>query len=273
MTKAISIQTLKPTSQVVQTPGVVILISHDRKGYIILNDKQFLFKDSNIFMVGYNEQFELRFNSIAQPLTKISLAPSFFSMEVLQAIDIPDEHARKLLYLLAFDSSSHEHAMFNVPKDSFVFGLLRHLSVIANDESVLSQRETISGILMMLMELIKLPHKIKSSGTQRGEIDVVQICQYIESNYRSVSLHELSNVFRYSPNYLSQVLKKTTNHGFSTLVYLVRINNACRLMRNSSRATINEIANKVGYSNINSFYRHFRRFTGMSPRSWHHFNE
>lgn len=136
-------------------------------------------------------------------------------------------------------------------------------------EDVLTQQQLKVQMISFLLELLNYQHQIYSSAVKRGELNPRQICQYIENNYADTSLGDLAKAFGYSPNYISSVLKNTTNYRFTALINIVRINKACQLMASSPKATIGEIAHKVGYSNMNSFYRYFRKFTGTYPKKWH----
>ena len=65
-------------------------------------------------------------------------------------------------------------------------------------------------------------------------------------------------------NYLSGLFKKQLGMNFSVYVEQVRIRHAEELLLETA-ATIDDIAQQVGYTNSDSFRRAFRRVRGVSP--------
>jgi len=92
------------------------------------------------------------------------------------------------------------------------------------------------------------------------------ILQYIEDNYSNseLCLFDVSSKFNFSEKYLSQYFKGQTGENFTAYVEKIRMKHAGELLSNST-ISINDIASKVGYSNINTFYKAFKRFYGVSP--------
>lgn len=91
-------------------------------------------------------------------------------------------------------------------------------------------------------------------------------CAYIEDNFSNYELALNSLAFRLgiTGNYLSGLFKKQLGMNFSVYVEQVRIRHAEELLLETA-ATIDEIAQQVGYTNSDSFRRAFRRVRGVSP--------
>lgn len=95
------------------------------------------------------------------------------------------------------------------------------------------------------------------------------MCAYIEAHYAQydLSLNSLSVRFGITGNYLSSLFKKQKGVNFSAYLEEVRIGHAETMLR-SHEGTIDEIAQKTGYTNADSFRRAFRRVRGVSPSQW-----
>ncbi len=93
-----------------------------------------------------------------------------------------------------------------------------------------------------------------------------EILEYINDNYgKPIELEECARLFHISPNYISRMFKKHTNVSFITYINELRIKRALELLKDTD-LPIKEIAHKVGYNNLNYFYKNFKICTGTTPK-------
>lgn len=89
--------------------------------------------------------------------------------------------------------------------------------------------------------------------------------EIINSHYmEDISLEYLSEKLNLSTTYLSVYIKDKTGINFSEHLQKIRMRKACELLA-TTNWTINEISVRVGYQNITSFNRIFKKTTGISP--------
>jgi AraC-like DNA-binding protein len=81
---------------------------------------------------------------------------------------------------------------------------------------------------------------------------------------QELGLSLVASEFNISEGYLSYLFKEETGQNFTDLVEHVRMDEACKLLQ-KTKLNINEIYMKVGYSNVQSFRRAFKRIKGVSP--------
>ena len=93
---------------------------------------------------------------------------------------------------------------------------------------------------------------------------MVEIMNYIQSNYLSVTLEGLSDKFYLSKPYLSKYIKEKSGMTFGELVKNVRLKKAKTLLKTSSM-TVESIALSVGYQNVEHFNRLFKKAFNMTP--------
>ncbi|MBR1742675.1 MAG: AraC family transcriptional regulator [Lachnospiraceae bacterium] len=97
--------------------------------------------------------------------------------------------------------------------------------------------------------------------------DFSLILQYIQHNYKTVTLASLADFFHYSQPHLCTLIKKHTNHTFSSLIKDLRLSNAVKYLTETD-LKIGEIADAVGYNSADHFSRIFRNSYHMSPSDY-----
>jgi two-component system response regulator YesN len=91
------------------------------------------------------------------------------------------------------------------------------------------------------------------------------VYDYLENNYdKDITLDVVADKLNISRSYLSSYFKEKTGTNFVDYVNSVRIDKAKKLLLNPD-IRIQDAAQFVGYQNINSFNRMFKKFTGFTP--------
>lgn len=88
------------------------------------------------------------------------------------------------------------------------------------------------------------------------------IYQYYEQ--RDLDLTQVAEAIGCNPSYLSRIMKQELGISFKDFLTMLRIGRAIQLMRNPD-LSINQIAEKVGYSNQHYFSAAFKNCQGVSP--------
>ena len=90
----------------------------------------------------------------------------------------------------------------------------------------------------------------------------------IEENYsRKITLNDLAEVCRMSPNYFSGLFSQEMKMTFVEYVTNKRMDQAKRLLRESDQSSA-QIAAAVGYKDAHYFSFVFKKTMGSSPRDW-----
>ncbi|WP_432663485.1 response regulator [Wukongibacter baidiensis] len=92
------------------------------------------------------------------------------------------------------------------------------------------------------------------------------ILEYINGNYtKDMELNKCAGEFHTSPNHISRMFKKYLGKNFIAYLNELRIKKAKELL-NDTELSIKEVADKVGYNNLNYFYKNFKKLTGVTPK-------
>lgn len=91
------------------------------------------------------------------------------------------------------------------------------------------------------------------------------IIYYISHNYQmNLKLESIAPLFGYNSSYLGKLFTQKLGCNFNSYLDDVRIKEASKLLTDTD-FKVYEIANKVGYNNVDYFHQKFRKKTGMSP--------
>ncbi|MGN0514619.1 MAG: response regulator [Lachnospiraceae bacterium] len=104
------------------------------------------------------------------------------------------------------------------------------------------------------------------SPTRDSVIDGILL--YIQHNYQdNLKLGTIAEVFGYNSSYLGKVFTKITGKSFNSYVDEVRIENSKKLLLEQN-PKVYEIAQRVGYANVDYFHKKFKKYVGMSPAEY-----
>ncbi|GAA6412015.1 response regulator [Blautia coccoides] len=105
-------------------------------------------------------------------------------------------------------------------------------------------------------------------GTQSRESVMDGILDYIAHNYQeNLKLNTIAELFGYNSSYLGKLLTKSIGKSFNSYLDEVRIENSKKLLRDETYK-VYEIAQLVGYTNVDYFHKKFRKYVGMSPAEY-----
>jgi len=143
--------------------------------------------------------------------------------------------------------------------------ILPHLFQALKDEEMLEDLS--SQVILLLESYITQVEALRESRSQRMLIQEVK--QFIEEHYANaqMSLEWLSEKFGINGKYLSKLFKDEFGLKFVDFLIELRMNEAKRLL-SETELSVQEIAEKVGYSSPISFSRSFKKVAGVPPADY-----
>lgn len=101
---------------------------------------------------------------------------------------------------------------------------------------------------------------------QANVIDKVK--EYVEEALnQNITLKEISNILHFNCSYLGQKFKYHVNMTFNEYLLQQRMEKAKSLLEHTDMK-VYEIANKVGYTEMDWFYKKFKSYTGVSANEY-----
>lgn len=201
------------------------------------------------------------------------------SEQLFYAIDVGNSEAMKSLVRCTGQSMVSKNFTERQIKRKFVEILTAILSKGIKQSTELQSRskeyyDFLTGIytartLEALYEntdffLQQMMNQLGDSGKHR---EVKIMLDLIHRNFSdNLKLETLSGVFNYNSAYLGKLFKNVTGEYFNTYLDKVRIEKAKKLLAEGYK--VYQVAEKVGYTNVDYFHSKFRKYVGTSPTAY-----
>ncbi len=140
------------------------------------------------------------------------------------------------------------------------------LFLIKSIENQTEQVGVTDSIKLIINSFEEISNKNKF---EQNDVFIIKISNYINENFTNpeLSLAKISDEFKVSESYLSIFYKQKTGENISTFIEKLRMDEAKRLLINTS-INVAEIAEKCGYYNSNTFYKAFKRTFGVTTKTF-----
>ena len=127
----------------------------------------------------------------------------------------------------------------------------------------------------LLKHLNNAKHEVLSSFiSEKGYTDnegqrMSAVFQYTMTHFREkISLEEISREAAMTTNAFCKYFKKRTRKTYITFLNELRIEEACKLLREQTEMSIAEIAEHSGFQDISNFNRKFKQLKQTTPREY-----
>lgn len=125
--------------------------------------------------------------------------------------------------------------------------------------------EKAKEIINDILAAKRAPAGLLSEGI-KGKIEKVKY--FVERNcFKKVCLEDAAHAVCLSPKYLSRIFEENTGMRFTEYRLKVKIDQAMALLKKSGY-NVDQIADKLGYKNTESFIRQFKKSTGVTPTEY-----
>lgn len=159
------------------------------------------------------------------------------------------------LYLQVKEKMTHRYNAVSIPFDS-------------NQDSIalINQQNYLYEITDYFAE--QFEEVMNSIGNSSRDSVLDDILYYIEHNYHTnIKLESIAALFGYNSSYLGKIFNKSVGESFNSYVDQVRIKHAIELLV-ENKHKVYEIAEMVGYKNVDYFHKKFKKYVGESPAEY-----
>jgi len=180
---------------------------------------------------------------------------------------------------LAIDCATLMSVFHNRPSNFVhVFRMLSHIEQIEKLMQILLEElesgqkyrdDMIVSVLKQIMILIyRFGDQNFVTTKQNIHPEMYEVQRFIEQHCtEQILLHELSKKYYISPCYLSRSFKGLTGYSPKEYLLLNRVSKAKELLL-TTNLSVQEVAYKSGFMDINNFIRYFKSHAGVSPNKY-----
>lgn len=154
------------------------------------------------------------------------------------------------------------------------------------DEVSVTSKRTLESRLLDIEQLLECEHVLQMKVRMKEKLK--QVCEWIQAEkrdhhrylIRDVQLHiqehlydpnlnvsVIGDAFRMTPSYISRLYKEHTGETLLDTINRLRLAEAKGLLL-ERKLTVNEVAGRVGYADVSTFVRTFKKFEGMTPGAY-----
>lgn len=234
--------------------GKILLLEQNDVCFIdcdVVRSKEYLSENDIVISIHFSHSF-LTTNVLNRLVNR-----SFFSNFIMSALS---------------NNNKHDNYIFlRAGGNKKIRSLFLQLITECYNKNIFTNEIISSYLSLIMIELILLyrnnvsQHIINISREERD--DILDIIGYIDVNFITCSLKDLSREFGYSEKYISQLIRNKTGMGFKEIQTMRRLNHAAHLLETSD-APIRTIAENSGIANENYFYKKFYLQYGKTPKEY-----
>ncbi|MCR5153313.1 MAG: response regulator [Lachnospiraceae bacterium] len=205
------------------------------------------------------DEYSREFTDLLQTFNRRKVAESLYSLEeYLYHVDADISQVKLFMtdvYLQVKDTISRKFTSTEL-----------HFDSNSNIIEYINHRNYLYEIIIYFSNSFE---KIMNSigGSSRDSV-MDDILYYIDHNYHSnIKLEMIASLFGYNSSYLGKVFNRTVGESFNSYVDKIRVNHAIELL-SLNKLKVYEIAERVGYRNVDYFHKKFKKYTGDSPAEY-----
>ncbi len=157
------------------------------------------------------------------------------------------------------------YSRFDYAQRAIELGVRKYITKPTSPEEITQTLEQIEQELSVRTEALRRTVAPPEGTAPVQNLLILRAIEFIERNYPGkLTLKDAANALYISPNYLSELFKKTTGQNFSDYLNDVRMERSRLYLADVSRK-IGDISELVGFSDARYFSSAFRKKYGMTP--------
>ena len=232
----------------------------------IINDKsELILKTGEILFLNQNAYQEIKPAGIDDIAVNFIILPEFFDLAFTM---IEGENILRdfIVGTLTRDIYRMDYLHFKVKDVLPIQNLMENLiwSLMNKQANKRQMNQTTMGLLFL--HLVNNSDRIdRNNPIQYEQNMVMTVLRYINENYKTARLTEISKELNQPVYQLSKIIKKQTKKTFNELLQTKRLDQATYLLTTTT-LTVENIIIAVGYENTSYFHRLFKKIYGMTPK-------
>jgi two-component system, response regulator YesN len=166
----------------------------------------------------------------------------------------------------------YKQFMLILEEQASLFGIeLKHILSAQTSQLYVTDETPIEQWMQALSEAYESVIKeIMNQRKKKGRIDIQEVKLFIDNHYAEpIRLETISNQFFVSKEHLSRTFKQEIGSTVMDYIIMKRMEKAKQLLQDPN-LQIKTVAEAVGYTDLNYFFRIFKKITGVTPSQIRH---
>lgn len=197
-------------------------------------------------------------------IRKSTFEQSFFGL--LEGDTILSDFFKRTFYQM----SEIPYLLFHTGQDPVLSELIDHACTECEQQKRYKKQMVNTLLSLFFINLFRRHEQhteLSGIHLNSSEENLMYILRYMQANYRTVSLKELSSIFNYSERQLQRIIQNATGHTFIENIQNQKMKQASELLCNST-LPISEISERSGFQSLNNFRKTFFRYFHMTPSEY-----
>ena len=231
----------------------------------IINGREIVLREGELLFLGQRVRQSIKKAGMEDIAVNFIVLPEFFSTSLSVMGDEDTPLKRFIVDCLCGGKSDSGYLHFKVADILPVQNLVENLIWTLINETHNKRMTNRLTMELLFLQLLNYTDYL-AHDTYEEEI-IVEILRYVETNYQTASLAEISRLFHHDACWLSREIKRKTGKNYIDLVQEKRLSQAAFYLKNTNMR-ISDISEAVGYENISYFHRLFANKYSTSPKKY-----
>ncbi|KNZ41003.1 AraC family transcriptional regulator [Acetobacterium bakii] len=250
----------------------ITYVYHGICTFIGPNHDKVSLKKGDLLLLATNTKHQLHTDADDSIVFHIAIRRSTFDKAFITLLDSQDVLSQFFSRVI-YGSTPASYVLFELTDDKKISNLFLEMTHEMEQFDNTSRRMLNIYFEWLCVYLIRsYDYKIWIENLQSPPKDMVKILNYMRDNIKSITLKETARAFNYSKSYFCKIIKRYTGKTYGSIITELRMQKSCELLKNE-QISIEEIASIVGYEDVSSFYRSFKRTYHITPSQFQQQNK
>lgn len=237
----------------------------------IINDKSILLNQGDLIILDTNVKHKFEVAGYNDILINFMISPQYFHKHFFKTNYENNIVTNFIIHTLYETHKYNDYLLFKTAQHPYFHELMLYMIIEQINTDLYSQQNINHYLMILFNELIRI-YDIQDKSHEELERSkktyrFLEIKDYIEKNFEDLTLQTAAEHFHFHPNYFSHYIKQMTGSNFKTLIMNERIKKASHLLL-QTKMTIEDISYECGFTNLNSFYKTFKKTYHKTPKQF-----
>lgn len=234
-----------------------------------INDKKVHLMEGDLILVDTEVSHQVDSADYNDIIISINIEQAFFKEHFLSHFKGQSALTKFLSQAISQSQSHNQYILFRSQNSQNLKLLFQQLLYEVYFPQLLDNDYKNHLLQLILLELIR-SFSVEANGisddSHKQQL-TLEILAHINSYYNDLNLESCARFFGYNTSYFSTLVKESTGQTFMQLLQNKRLEASLPLLLHT-KEPIRNISQEVGFSNLNHFYKLFKKSYGMTPAQY-----